>query len=98
MKSAKQITDVLEVHRKRLKELGVRRIGVFGSAARGERGPASDLDFVVILDKKTFDSYMDVKLYLEDIFNCKVDLVMENSIKPRLRSIIEKETLYAEGY
>lgn len=98
MKDIISIMDVLERHRDQLKSLGVARIGVFGSAARGEFGPDSDLDFVVHFNKKSFDSYMDVKLFLEDIFGRKVDLVLEESVKPRLKPVIKRETVYAEGY
>jgi hypothetical protein len=41
---------------------------------------------------------MDVKLFLEDLFKCRVDLVLADSIKPRLRSIILKEATYAQGF
>ena len=80
-----------------LRRLGVRRLGLFGSVARDEAREASDLDFVVELDEKTFDRYMDLKLYLEDLFECPVDLVLSDSIKPRLRSTILNEAVYAAG-
>ncbi len=40
---------------------------------------------------------MGVKIFLEDLFGCKVDLVPEDSIKPRLRSHILSEVVYAQG-
>ena len=49
------------------------------------------------LEKKTFDNYMDLKEFLEELFGCKVDLVMKDAIKPRLREPILKETIYAQG-
>lgn len=75
--------------------MGVRSIGLFGSAARGESAPTSDLDFLVELDHKTFDAYMDVKEFLEKIFGCDVDLVLADNLKPRLRDTILRETVYA---
>ena len=80
-----------------LRKLGVKKLGVFGSFVRGEAGPESDIDFIVELEKKTFDSYMDVKFFLEDLFNRKVDLVLADAIKPRLRPYIENEVIYATG-
>jgi len=80
-----------------LSKLGVKRLGVFGSFVRGEAGPDSDIDFVVELEKKTFDIYMDVKFFLEDLFDRKVDLVLTDTIKPRLRPYIENEVVYATG-
>jgi hypothetical protein len=72
-------------------------LGLFGSCARGEATSGSDLDFVVELEKKSFDAYMDLKDFLEKLFGCKVDLVMKDAIKPRLREPILKETIYAPG-
>ena len=73
----------------------VRRIGVFGSFARGQAGPQSDVDILVEFDKPTFDNYMDLKFYLEEILNHPVDLVIHDAVKPRLKPIIEKEVVYA---
>lgn len=97
MLGSKEILDALRLHREELRRLGVRRLGLFGSAARGEATEASDLDFLVELDHKTFDAYMDVKELLERLFARRVDLVMAGAVKPRLRSRILQETIYAEG-
>ena len=75
--------------------MGVRKIGLFGSFKRGEARQKSDIDILVLLEKPTFDSYMEVKFYLEDLFGRKVDLVMEEAIKPRLRPYILGEVEYA---
>ena len=69
--------------------------GLFGSYARGDSGPDSDLDFVVELDERTFDRYMDLKFYLEDLFELQVDLVPIDSIKPGLRDRILSEMIDA---
>ena len=92
------VLKTLEKEEQALRRLGVRRLGLFGSVARDEGWEASDLDFVVELDEKTFDRYMDLKLYLEDLFDCAVDLVLADSIKPRLRSPILDEAVYAAGF
>ncbi|HEV3261343.1 MAG TPA: nucleotidyltransferase family protein [Gemmataceae bacterium] len=97
MPSADQILDVLRAHGTELQRLGVRRLGLFGSAARGEATEASDLDFLVELDPKTFDGYMDVKELLERLFGRRVDLVVAEAVKPQLRGRILQETIYAEG-
>jgi predicted nucleotidyltransferase len=92
-----QILQIIEANREKIKGFGVRRLGLFGSAARGEAIAGSDLDFLVELEIKTFDNYMDLKFFLEELFGCKVDLVMKDAIKPRLREPILKETVYATG-
>lgn len=96
-RSREEVLTCIEQNREALKQFGVRRLGLFGSAARGEATASSDLDFVVEFTEKSFDAYMDLKTYLEDLFGCHVDLVLSDTIKPRLRSIIQRETVYASG-
>jgi predicted nucleotidyltransferase len=98
VRSREDILQAIEANGEALRRLGVKRLGLFGSAARGEAGSASDLDFVVEFEHKSFDAYMDLKLLLEDLFACRVDLVLSDSIKPRLRPIILKEATYAPGF
>ena len=93
-----KILKSLERSKAELSEMGVRKIGLFGSYRRNEANKLSDLDFLVILEKTSFDNYMNVKFYLEDLFGCPVDLVLEETLKPRLRPIILEEVIYAAGY
>lgn len=97
VRSREEVLDLLQRNRERLKMLGVRRLGLFGSCARGEATAGSDLDFVVEFTEKSFDAYMDLKAFLESLFGCRIDLVLANTIKPRLRPIIQREALYAQG-
>jgi uncharacterized protein len=92
-----EILKALEANRDTIRSFGARRIGLFGSYVRGESTPASDLDFVVEFDRKSFDAYMGLKEFLEDLFQCPVDLVMSDAIKPRLRASIMGEAVYASG-
>jgi len=80
-----------------MRKFGVRRLGLFGSAVRGESSPSSDLDFLVELERNSFDAYMDLKFFLEDLFQCRVDLVLADTIKSQLREGILKETEYVPG-
>lgn len=73
----------------------VNHIGVFGSFARGDAGPESDVDILVELADPTFDHYMDLKFRLEEVLQRSVDLVMADTVKPRLKPIIEQEVIYA---
>jgi len=77
------------------KKFGVRKIGIFGSTARGEAGPASDIDVLVELEAPTFDRYMDLKFFLEDLFGRPCDLVLEDSLKEGIRAKALGEVLYA---
>jgi predicted nucleotidyltransferase len=80
-----------------LQDHGVKKLGLFGSYARGEASADSDLDFLVELQEPSFDAYMDVKFFLEDTFHHEVDLVLSNQVKPRLRENILREVQYATG-
>lgn len=55
------------------------------------------MDFLVDFDKKTFDNYMDLKFFLEDLFGRKADLVIKDTIKHRIRHAFLHETIYALG-
>jgi len=98
VKSREEVLRLIEKNRETLRKLGVRRIGLFGSCARGEASAESDLDFVVEFSNKSFDAYMDLKSFLEDLFRSRVDLVTVSSIKPRLLPIIQREAVYASGF
>ena len=77
--------------------LSVRSLSLFGSAVREEASEGSDLDFVVELEELTFDNYMDLKFFLEDLFDCNVDLVIKEDIKPLLRQRILEEMVHVPG-
>ncbi len=96
-RSRDEVLKILQEHQERIRGYGVRRLGLFGSTARGEATKTSDLDFVVEFEKKSFDAYMDLKAFLEELFHCQVDLVIADAIKPRLRAIILEETIHAPG-
>jgi predicted nucleotidyltransferase len=74
---------------------GVKQIGVFGSAARGEAGPESDVDVLVEFEDASFDRYMELKFYLEDLFGRPCDLVLNESLKESLRDSVHSEVVYA---
>ena len=61
------ILAILQQNRETIRSYGVRRLGLFGSYARGEASKASDLDFVVEFETKSFDAYMNLKEFLEFI-------------------------------
>ena len=91
--------EILRIIREKQPELTARftvcRIGLFGSFVRNNAGPASDVDILVELKEPTFDHYMDLKFYLEELLHRQVDLVLHDAIKPRLKTIIEQEVVYA---
>jgi predicted nucleotidyltransferase len=93
--SRDKILSILRAEQNRLSQFGVKSLLLFGSAARGENDPSSDLDFIVELNPKTFANYMGLKEYLEKLFTCRVDLVLADSLRPSLRDRILAECVHA---
>jgi hypothetical protein len=75
MPNRETILETLAEHRSSLHALGVRRLGLFGSHARGEARENSDLDVLVEFQAgaKTFDNYMGLKALIEDLFGTHVE-------------------------
>ena len=65
-----------------LRKLGARRVGVFGSFARGEARADSDVDVYVEFedDKRTYDNFFALHELLEEVFGRRVDLVTDKSL------------------
>ncbi|KPL01928.1 MAG: hypothetical protein AMJ73_09495 [candidate division Zixibacteria bacterium SM1_73] len=93
------IMEKIENSVEKIKVYGVKKIGLFGSYTRNEQKAESDVDILVEFEKgkKTFDNYMDLKFFLEGLFNHKVDLVVTDAIKPDLKSYIMRSAKYASG-
>ena len=92
----KEILETLFTHTDELnKRFSVIKIGLVGSHVRDEALPESDIDLLVEFAHPTFDNYMDLKFYLEDIFHETVDIVLSDALKPRLISYVNAEVVYA---
>jgi predicted nucleotidyltransferase len=90
------ILEFLSTNRQELKErFGVKKIGLFGSYAREEATPKSDIDIAVEIESSnSFRSFFSLLRFLEDGLNAKIDLGIENSIKPLAKERIMKEIIY----
>ena len=100
MLSSESIIQLINKNHKEIKKFGVKRLGLFGSYSINKQKPGSDIDLLVEFEKgkKTFDNYMDLKFYLEDIFGLNVDLVVKESIKIEFKTNILKSVKYATGF
>jgi predicted nucleotidyltransferase len=79
-----------------LASLGVRSLDLFGSVARGDAGPSSDVDLLVDFDRPVgLFHFFRVQRRLEEILGCKVDLVMRDAVKRQLRDRIFAEAVRA---
>ena len=81
-------------HKEELDRLGVASLAVFGSVARDEAGPESDIDILVeFRGAATLARFMDLKSLLEKTFGRRVDLVTQKALRERLRPAIEKDAV-----
>ena len=96
MKTFEKLKDTLAEHKQELRDrFKVEEIGIFGSYVRKEQKKKSDLD-VLVSFSETIDLFTFVELenYLSDILGVKVDLVMKDALKPRLKDRILNEAVY----
>ncbi|HZX10397.1 MAG TPA: helix-turn-helix domain-containing protein [Acidobacteriota bacterium] len=95
--TSERVIHLLEQKASEIKKFGVRRIGLFGSRARGEGKPGSDIDILVEFVHPNFDRYMELKFFLEDLFDRDVDLVLADTLKDQIKPKIMQEVQYVEG-
>ena len=90
-----RVIELLKNEVTRLKAKGVAALYLFGSVARGEAGPDSDIDFFIDPNNENFSLFelAGVQLLLEDVFNKTVDVTTRDSLNPKLRSKIEESAI-----
>lgn len=93
--SRDEVIHLLAAHRQEVADLfGVQSLALFGSVARNEAGSGSDVDVLAEFPSPpTFDQYMGLKLYLEDLLGANVDLVTPKALKDRVRPYVEAEAV-----
>lgn len=97
MLTKNKILKTIQLHVGQIKGYGVKRVGIFGSFVGSSQTSQSDIDVLVEFSRgnKTFDNYMELKFYLEKIFRRKVDLVIKEALKTRIRHKVLSEVEYA---
>lgn len=89
-----EVITILTAHREELRRLGVKSLAVFGSVARDEARPDSDVDILVELDRPMgLFGFLDIEAYLEQILGAKVDLGTPDSLKPTIRATVLGEAV-----
>ena len=91
MKSIKRIQKILALHKDELRQrFKVKQIGIFGSYVKGKPKKRSDIDILIEFEQgeETFDNYMELKFFLEELFNAKIDLVMRNVLREEIKDDI----------
>jgi uncharacterized protein len=89
------VLSVLRANRERLRsEHGVKARTLFGSVARDEAQPTSDVDLLVEFDRPTgYFGLVRLQLLLPQLLGCEVDLGTANSLRPSMRQRIDKEAI-----
>ncbi len=84
-----QVLAIVNAHQAELHNLGVKSLELFGSVARDEAHPDSDVDFLVefAIEASLFDLFR-VRHYLEDLLGCNVDLGTTDALREHLREPI----------
>lgn len=90
-----QILAALRSHATELQRLGVARLFLFGSTARNQAGPSSDVDLFFDFDQSRFSIVELVALQsqISQLLNARADVMSRGSIHPRLRSSIEQSAV-----
>jgi uncharacterized protein len=95
MKNLKAVSTLLRSHQADLHQRGVKSLAVFGSLARGEATPSSDIDVLVEFDHPVgLFEFIRLKLYLEELTGSQVDLVTPDALRPAMRSEILSEAVH----
>jgi predicted nucleotidyltransferase len=88
----------LRRHESVLRARGVTHAAVFGSVARGENRPDSDLDIVIDIDPEahvTLFDYVGLQDYIAGLFDARVDVVDREGLRPDLRAPVARDGVYA---
>lgn len=92
------VLQLLRTNTPRIRELGVRRIGLFGSFSRDQQNDDSDVDLIVEFEpgRKTFDSFIQLSFLLEELLGRRVELVTTEALSPYIGPHILAEAVYAD--
>ncbi len=93
-----EVIATLRAHEADLRGRGVLHAALFGSLARGEAGPESDIDLMIeIAPDAPVDAfaYVAITRFLEDMFPVKVDVAEREGLKPLVRPNVERDAIYA---
>ena len=94
MKTKDEIINFLKENKQYLQNrFKVNKIALFGSVARGEATNNSDIDIIVDM-KPSFDNFFDLKYFLEEKLQAKVDLAKEKNLRKFIKNKIQKDLIY----
>jgi predicted nucleotidyltransferase len=92
------VIAMLRAHEQELRHRGVRHAALFGSLAREEATPASDIDILIELEPDAhigLFGYVGITHYLADLFSARVDVANRSTLKPHVRPSAEHDAVCA---
>ena len=93
LQTKEDIISAIQVNRDKIKAFGVKKLGLFGSFVREQQRPGSDIDLLVEFypEHKTFDNFIHLSFFLEELLQQPVELVTTESLSPYLSPYIIEE-------
>ena len=88
-----QVIETLKNHEERWRGYGVTSLSLFGSVARGEGSPVSDVDILVDFETESFGTYFGLLNCLEELLGVRVDLVVPSALRPQIRGAVMAEAV-----
>jgi len=91
-----RVLSLIQARQDHIKAFGVKRLGLFGSFVREHQGKDSDVDVLVEFEPghKTFDNFIHLAFFLEDLFKRRVELVTPEALSPYIGPHIMQEVEY----
>src|SRR3989344_3903540 len=95
MGEIEKVIEKIKKNKKKIKEKGVKKIGIFGSFLKKRETSKSDIDILVEFERISFDNYFELLVLLEKLLKRKIDIVIEDDLKPEL-NYVKKEAKYVK--
>ena len=95
---SQEIIARLRKNESALRDRGVRHAALFGSSARGDQRPDSDVDIMIEIDPAArigIYEYVAIKDYIAGLFDTRVDVVRRDRLKPYIRPVATRDAIYA---
>lgn len=96
--STSDILDLIDAKKHEISQLGITRVGLFGSFSRGDQTQESDIDLLIEFDKakKNYHNYMGFVKLAENLFGRDVEVITPESLSPYIAPYVKKEVKYVK--
>lgn len=96
IETKEKVLELIRSNQDKIRSYGVRQLGLFGSFVRSEQKPESDIDLLVEFeqDKKSFDNFIQLVFFLEEILERRVELITSDALSPYIGPHIIRKVEY----